>query len=356
MAQLLERSGLDTEQKNCVRILEAAGQTMLVLLSDVLHLSKIEAGRFELIKAPFVLAELVDNVADTFRMLAKNKGLKLRVEPLPENLPTLVGDAMSLSQVLGNLVGNAIKFTSEGEVSISAAVFVRSADSLRVRFAVRDSGIGVAEENIGKLFEPFVQADKTTYRKFGGTGLGLALSKRLIQLMGGMIGVESTLGRGSEFWFVVPFALGAAADPKRPRQAGGDHSEKQLAGTRILVVDDVETNRDIAAKLLSFEGAQCESVDNGRAAVERLRATPHDFDLVLMDVQMPVMDGLEATRAIRGELGLVDLPVIALTAGAMESQRELALAAGMNGFIAKPFRLKEMVSALTPLLRRDSTG
>jgi CheY-like chemotaxis protein len=215
--------------------------------------------------------------------------------------------------------------------------------------AVRDTGIGITRETIDRLFQPFVQAERATYGDYGGTGLGLAISKRLVELMGGVIGVESVPGEGCEFWFIVSFA------PARPdfakTHATGRQGDKQLLGIRILVVDDIETNREIATQLLTLEGAICEAVGNGRAAIERLRANSGDFDLVLMDIQMPEMDGLEATRRIRHELGLARLPVIALTAGAMNSQREMALASGMNDFIVKPFRLKKMVETLSPWLR-----
>ncbi len=203
------------------------------------------------------------------------------------------------------------------------------------------------------MFEPFVQAERTTYSKFGGTGLGLAISKRLVTLMGGEIGLESELGKGSAFWFDVAFKAAPPTATKAAHAADG-HGENRLAGVRILVVDDTATNREIAVKLLSLQGAVCEAAENGRTAIDWLRADPGGFDLVLMDIQMPEMDGLEATRLIRHELGLADLPVIALTAGALASQRQLALAAGMNGFVAKPFRLRDLVTALSPWIRRKT--
>ena len=352
MAQVLARSALDADQAGCVRTLDSAGHSMLVLLSDVLDLSKIEAGHLELNETPFSLSEVVSSIADTFAVAAKNKGLTLRVEPLPDGLPAMVGDSVRLGQVLTNLVGNAIKFTAKGEVTMSVNTLARSAESIRIRIAVRDTGIGIAPEHLGKLFEPFVQAERTTYRQFGGTGLGLAITKRLVALMGGSIGIESEQGKGSEFWFVVSFKTSSLT--AKAAHAAEGHGEKRLAGVRILVVDDTETNREIAVKLLSLEGALCETAENGCEAIERLRAGPSDFDLVLMDVQMPDIDGLEATRIIRHDLGLADLPVIALTAGTMASQRELALAAGMNGFVSKPFRLRELVAALSPWIRREA--
>jgi PAS domain S-box-containing protein len=349
MTQVLARSGLNDEQTNCVRTLDSSAQNMLVLLTEVLDLSKIEAGQLELNEIPFSLAELIGSIANSFAVLAKNKGIALSVEPPPEGLPTLLGDSIRLGQVLTNLAGNAIKFTTRGGVTISVKVLDQSAETVRIRIVVRDTGIGITAEHIAKLFEPFVQADRTTYSRFGGTGLGLAISKRLVGLMGGAIGVESEPEKGSEFWLVVPFKTTSMTGTNEARFAAG-HA-KPLDGVRILVVDDTETNREIAIRLLFLEGAVCESAENGRTAIERLRANPGHFDLVLMDVQMADMDGLEATRVIRHDLGLTDLPVIALTAGAMPSQRQLALAAGMNGFVAKPFRLRELVAALSPWVR-----
>ena len=248
--------------------------------------------------------------------------------------------------MLINLVGNALKFTLEGSVTIAVAALERSADAVRVRVDVRDTGIGIAPEDIARLFQPFVQAEATTAMKFGGTGLGLAISRRLVEMMGGAIGVESRKGEGSTFGFVVAFKTASA--PAVAAAASGGHGETPLAGVRVLIVDDTETNREVAVRLLSLEGALCETADNGRAAIERLRARPDAYDIVLMDVQMPEMDGIEATRFLRRELKMLDLPVIALTAGAMSSQREIALASGMNGFVAKPFRLRQLVAALTP--------
>ena len=220
---------------------------------------------------------------------------------------------------------------------------------------VRDTGIGIAPEHIEKLFEPFAQAEAATAMTFGGPGLGLAISKQLIASMGGEIGVESEKGKGSAFWFVVAFETTAAPVAEAARAADGP-GVRPLDGVRVLVVDDIDTNREVAVKLLALEGAICDVATNGREAIERIQAGPDGYDIVLMDVQMPEMDGIEATRFLRKELGLVDLPIIALTAGATAGQRELALAAEMNGFVAKPFRLKDLVAALSPWVRRRPIG
>ena len=353
MTQLLARTALDGEQSNFVRTLDSAGQNMLVLITDVLDLSRIEARQLELHEAPFSLAEVIGAVADTFAVSANSKGLALRVEPLPDCLPTMIGDAVRLGQILSNFVGNAVKFTARGEVTLSVKILDRSPESVHLRVAVRDTGIGIAPGHLGKLFEPFVQAEPSTSARFGGTGLGLAISKRLIDLMGGAVGVESKPDVGSEFWFSVSFEVaGPAATPEAG--ASAKTGAKKLAGVRLLVVDDTETNRELAIRLLSLEGAICEYAENGRTAIDRLRAKTDAFDAILMDVQMPQMDGLEATRIIRKDLQLPDLPIIAVTAGAMPSQRELALMAGMNSFIAKPFRLRGLVAALEPWVRNKA--
>ena len=347
--QLLERSALDAQQAQYVASIHTAGRTMLSLINDVLDLSKIEAGKLELDESPFSLQRIVSAVLDVFNATANSKGLALRCAPLAQDLPALIGDATRLGQVLSNLIGNAIKFTAQGEISITVSVLERAEDRLRLRFAVRDTGIGITMEQIGKLFVAFVQADRSVHQQYGGTGLGLSICRQLVTAMGGEIGVESESGRGSTFWFELPFRI-SSTPVAEPGPGSAGVPGQRLAGARVLVVDDIAVNRDIAVRLLAHEGASCEQADGGRQAVERLRAGPADFDLVLMDVQMPDMDGPGATRAIRGDLGLAELPIVALTAGALPSQREQALAAGMNGFVTKPFDLDLLVGTMRKLL------
>ncbi len=354
--ELLARSALDDDQARAVRMLESSTRGMIVLVTDLLDLSKIEAGQLEIDELRFRLDELVDSVASTFSAVAARKSIDLRVEqPSDGLLPPLLGDPIRIGQVLNNYVSNALKFTLRGAVTIAVAALERGPESIRVRVAVSDTGIGIATDDVGKLFEPFVQAGRDTYRRFGGTGLGLSIAKRLIALMGGAVGVESKPGEGSTFWFEVAFRPAPSAAARGADLSGG-RDGKRLDGVRILVVDDTETNREVAARLLALAGAHCETAEHGLAAVARLRAGPRDFDAVLMDVQMPEMDGLEATALLRRDPAFADLPIIALTAGAMASQRELALTAGMNGFVAKPFRLRELVAALTPFVAGDLSG
>lgn len=352
-ALLLERSVLPEPLAQHVHTIRAAGRSMMALINDVLDLSKIEAGRMELDQSPFVLRDVLDTTLDVFRDTAANKGVALECAPLPADMPELIGDARRLGQILSNLIGNAVKFTSRGAVSVAVRAVGDGQDVVPLRFCVRDTGMGIPADQTARLFEAFYQAGRSVQRHYGGTGLGLSICRHLVEAMGGVIGVDSEPGVGSEFWFEVPFhtALYSPIDqPGCSEQA----AVQRLAGMRVLVVDDSAVNRDIAVQLLALEGARCEQAGDGREALERLCAGPQDFDLVLMDVQMRDMDGLQVTRAMRRRPGLADLPVIALTAGALPSQRKAAMAAGMNEFVTKPFDLERLVAAVLQVLPQPS--
>jgi len=485
MAHLLGNTTLSAEQLKYVEMIRSSGNSLLSILNDVLDFSKIEAGRMELAPAPFQLSTMLEAIATIMTVNAGEKDLELAIGVEPGVPQALVGDSHRLQQVLVNLVGNAIKFTEKGSVS----VLVEMAEApATLRFTVRDSGIGIPADRLAQLFAPFSQADASMTRRFGGTGLGLAISRRIVALMGGSIDVRSTHGVGSTFSVTVPLEAGTETAHERiaPVQhllvvdddetsadylcrsirargwscdnaSTGEHAlallrshdarydgvlvdwnmpgmdglavmqairaddaiakapvilmisafgqgkllhtdgaqaadavllkpvtgarlaetlqqahactrdaapaistppSQRLDGVRILLVEDNPVNQLVATTMLGHAGALIEAVDNGRAAVDHLRTEAHRYDLVLMDVQMPEMDGFEATTKIRAELGL-HLPVLAMTAGVLASEREHCISCGMNDFIAKPIDVDEMLRVIArnlPPAQRAATA
>ena len=275
--------------------------------------------------------------------------MSLRLE-LPPLSGRLLGDALRLEQVLINLTSNAIKFTEHGEVVIRVRSLATDERMARLRFEVSDTGIGLSPEGCARLFQPYAQAEAGTSRRYGGTGLGLSISKRLVELMGGSIGVESREGEGSTFWFEIPLRVVAAATalPEASVGEAPPPAGPRLVGLRVLAVDDNRINLMVLEKALKRQGARVSLAAEGQEALLILRANPGEFDVVLMDIQMPVMDGLAATREIRRDPALRDLPVIALTAGVLAEEREAAKAAGMNDFLAKPLNFERMSALLEP--------
>ncbi len=497
LAYLLEQTELDAEQQQLLGKLQQSGQALLGIINDVLDYSKIEAGRLEVEESPFSLSEVLQTAMDMFQTQARQKGVALQLQA-QDGLPDLLsGDALRLRQVLVNLLGNALKFTASGSVVLAAKWQpVPDQDAVYLNIAVSDTGIGMGPEVLAALFKPFSQADASTTRRFGGTGLGLSIAKRLVEMMGGEIGVESTLGQGSRFWFWLPFSLVGQSAPQavpattpldvvivddnpadrlallaiaqslgwqaqalssgkellqlaaQRRQQGQDLPEalivdwqmpdmdgldtlaaleqgwgpqplpaalvvsmherqairqldyRHLAGDiltkpvhaaelfnalnnvmkghdgsgtrlgratqlgngvllclpqlRVLLVDDSEINLDVGRRLLESEGAIVTLAYNGLQALQCLREAAGTIDLVLMDVQMPEMDGLEATRRLRQELGLTTLPVLALTASAHSEERARALAVGMNGFLSKPLEPATLFRAVRAAIEQAS--
>jgi hemerythrin-like metal-binding protein len=485
-AYLLEQKPLENDERDLVRKIRMAGESLLGLVNDILDFSKIEAGRLEIEQSPFRLGDVLDRIASLTASAASGKDIEIAFAPPPPGAECLVGDALRLEQVLINLTANAIKFTERGEIALAIEAVGAGEGRIDLRFSVRDTGIGIAPDKQAHIFQSFSQADGSTTRRFGGTGLGLSICQRVVELMGGEIGVLSAPGEGSEFWFVAGFAtatpehespwtlsplhtlivddnataremlrlvaqslgwraetadsaieavervvaarrenrpfdlvlmdwrmpgmdgvaaaqamriaacdspppivlMAAARDrnaalaevgkngidavlakpvtssalrdaivqvrrareqadaPKIELRAGG---LKRLLGLRVLVVDDNEVNREVARLSLEAEGAVVQTAEHGLEALNWLSERVGEADAVLMDVRMPVMDGYEATRRIRAIPEYAALPIVALTAGAFESERQAALAAGMNGFVAKPFVMDELVAALSRL-------
>ena len=492
LAYLLERSSLATEARDLVRKIRGAGQSLQSIINDILDFSKIEAGQLEIEHAPFRLGDVLDNLANIMGANAGDKDLELIIGAPPVIVGSLLGDALRLGQVLINLTSNAIKFTSHGEVVVAVDLVEQGDKFATFRFSVSDTGIGIPTEKQAQIFSPFAQADTSTTRRFGGTGLGLTICRHLVTKMGGEIGVVSEPGRGSEFWFTVPLewnnarvltpqslldidllvaddnavardslvetagSLGwravavesgeaalqrivdgagrahdfdvvvldwkmpgmdglAAADAIRHavkadplpivlmataysrdelgRRAGIDLIDATLSkpvtssglynavagalhrrgagmdrpleagprvpripDVRVLVVDDSDINREVAQRILEADGAVVSLANDGQAAIDWLLAHPDTVDIVLMDVQMPVMDGYAATSRIRQISSLADLPVVALTAGAFKTQQDAARTAGMNGFVAKPFDVDDLIETVRRVAGREPSA
>jgi signal transduction histidine kinase/CheY-like chemotaxis protein len=348
MVNLALQTELTAEQKQYLEDIQLSADALLIILNDILDLSKVEAGKLVLESQSFKLRDAVVDVIRTMQFGAKEKGINL-VHTIDASVPeVLFGDAARLRQVILNLVGNAVKFTSEGEVNVHLACLPREESQVCLQFSVKDTGIGIPEEKQAYIFDSFVQADNSTTRKYGGTGLGLAISKQLIHLMGGKIGVESMVGQGSRFYFDAVFDVGLE-EPLAVVGTSVPTLEMPKDKLSILLAEDNVVNQRLAARLLEKMGHQVMVVDTGRDAVAAFDQA--SFDLILMDIQMPVLDGIEATREIRRrEIGrLVRIPIIALTAHAMKGDREDCLAAGMDDHLSKPIQIDQLVLAIDRL-------
>jgi CheY-like chemotaxis protein len=360
MTRLLLDSDLTPEQRCHAGIAHSSAEDLLRLLNDILDLSKVEAGKLKLETLPFDLREMLGGFAAGFALQARAKGLEFTCAAAPEIPPLLLGDPGRLRQVFTNLAGNALKFTPEGgAIEVRAALVRECGGEVLLHFSVRDTGIGIPAAKLHLLFAKFTQVDGATTRKFGGTGLGLAISKQLATMMGGEIGVTSEEGQGSEFWFTARFArpAGAEACPARPASSAAappSPGSRLPRDARILLAEDNAVNQKVALAMLKKLGLQADTAANGTEALRTLETAP--YDLVLMDIQMPGMDGLEATRAIRAPGSAVldrAVPIIAMTASAMPRDREECLEAGMNDYISKPIDPAILIETLEKWLSRS---
>jgi signal transduction histidine kinase/CheY-like chemotaxis protein len=379
LTRLLLETDLDEQQREFAEKANRSGQALLGIINDILDFSKVEAGKMTVENIPFSIREVMTDVADMFRERSLAAGLYLNVE-IPDDLPDrLTGDPTRLRQVFINLVGNSFKFTQKGGISVAAALAERTPEKVTLSFTVRDTGIGLTHEQARNLFTAFTQADSSTTRRFGGTGLGLAITKRLVELMGGGIELDGEPGVGSIARFTCLFGLAPAetrpdppAGPAAPSvdQAGSPAPaestppppaakakakppayDQDLAGHNVLLVDDNDVNILVAKSLLKKMGLEVTTAENGEEALARLAEASRTgrrpaFDLVLMDLQMPVMDGFEATRRIRENPEYNGLAIVAMTAHAFAEEREHCLAAGMDRHLTKPIDLPALRQTL----------
>ena len=351
MINILRREGVTSKQAQRLDTIDASAQHLMSVINDVLDISKIEAGKVTLEEAPVVISSLMANVSSILSERGKAKGIRLLIET--ERLPhNLVGDPTRLQQALLNYATNAVKFTEQGTVTLRALKQEETAESLRVRFEVTDTGIGVAPDAMSRLFGKFEQADNSMTRKYGGTGLGLAITKRLAELMGGEVGADSTAGVGSTFWFTVKLTKSGETAEAAAEVAVDAEAEirRRYAGLRILVTDDEPVNREIALMQLEAVDLVVDTAEDGAAAIAL--ATKNSYAAIFMDMQMPNLNGLEATQAIRQFPGQKDTPIIAMTANAFAEDKERCLKAGMNDFLVKPFNPDELFSILLRALNQ----
>lgn len=346
VADLLAKTPLSPEQTTYVQIFRRAGDTLLHLIDDILDLSKVEASQLELERTGFSLSDLLERLMEMVAIKAREKGLALVCEIAPDVPTDLIGDPTRLRQVLLNLLGNAIKFTESGEVALRVAPDAAASVLGALRFTISDTGIGVPDEKLDAVFERFTQADSSTTRRYGGSGLGLTISKRLVELMGGRIWVESQAGKGSVFSVAVPFEIWSDAK-RRAASPVGTGPEPPLPALHILLVEDSPDNRTITVAYLQDTPYRVEIAENGAIAFEKFKAG--HYDLVLMDRQMPVMDGLAATRTMRAWEQANDratTPIVALTAAALRGDQEKCMAAGCTAYLTKPIKQAALLRAI----------
>jgi signal transduction histidine kinase/CheY-like chemotaxis protein len=348
VADLMERTPLNPEQMRYLGVMRSSSTSLIGIIDDVLDLAKVEAGKLQIESVPFDLSETIRNAVNTFEGRAREKGLELIVRIDPRLPRAVSGDPTRLTQVVSNLVSNAIKFTELGAVSVSCSEGTQG-DQRKLRIEVRDTGIGISPEALKRVFSAFAQEDESITRRFGGTGLGLTISHQLVELMGGTLEVISAPGHGSTFWFELPLIA-------QPDIVAETAPTAETYSGSILLVEDNDVNRFVAGSMLKCLGFVVDDAADGQAAVTA--ATRRRFDLILMDIQMPVLDGIAATRQIREmerERGLAPTPILALSANVVAEYRHNCTQAGMNGFLSKPFRERDLRLALEKFLKKAAS-
>ena len=359
MAELLGHTDLDDEQRESLGVLLSSGHSLLGLINDILDLTKIEAGGLALEEREFELHCLIREVVDLFRARASDKGIAMLVD-VADGVPlTVIGDPLRIRQVTANLLSNAIKFTSEGHVKISVHAQPEQ-NHWRVTLQVEDTGVGIEPDKLKSIFDAFTQADSSTTRRFGGSGLGLNIARGLVEAMKGTITASSEPGRGSRFTACLMVGATQAATGRRTTKSRRADLQGKLSGLRVLVAEDNIVNQRVAKGMLEHLGCTVACVEDGRQAVDILD-TDHRFEIILMDLEMPVMDGISATVAIRERGADSSIPIVAVTANAMMEERHLCLDAGMSAFLSKPVTVERLFEVLTqharlPLAAADESN
>ncbi len=353
MTELLAGTILDDDQQDYVNTIQESAANLMVIINDILDLTKIAAGKITIEKIEYNFSHLIETVIKTHKCKADKKRILLKATIDQQIYPALLGDPVRLSQILNNLVGNAIKFTESGEVNVGVRLQKNEGKSDTLQFLISDTGIGIAEENAASVFDRFTQVAVDSKRKYGGTGLGLTITKQLIELQGGKIQVKSKQGEGSVFSFFIPVEKGNSR--QRPkRKTTQNELDKQLKNLRVLLAEDNLINQQVALRVLSNQGALVDIAKNGREAIDLLKKK--HYDIILMDLQMPEMDGYEATKIIRNDMGVTisNTPIIAMTASALITDKTKCLQAGMNDYIAKPFLAGDLYKKILAQVEKEA--
>jgi signal transduction histidine kinase len=339
MSEFLANTPLEDKQEEFLRIIRSSANSLLNLINDILDFSKFEAGKIELEKIHFNLYEHIEDTVKSMLFKAEEKNLRFLRSISPEVPQFVEGDPTRLRQILLNLISNAIKFTDEGSITANISMEEKTGETALVKFEIIDTGIGIGADGVNRLFKSFSQVDASTTRQYGGTGLGLVISKSLTELMGGKIGVESEPGKGSTFWFTARLKLSKAENVAKPAEKNENGENKEIGNLRILLAEDNLVNQKVASIHLEKLGHKVDVAGNGVMAVEAYKKS--DYDMIFMDIQMPEADGFEATGMIRNyekENNILrHVPIIAMTANAMKGDKEKCIAAGMDDYISKPF-------------------
>jgi CheY-like chemotaxis protein len=356
MANILKTTNLNTEQQEHLNLISISANNLLAIINDILDLSKIESDQLSMENIDFDLIENINDIIKILQIKTNEKGIELKINYSTDTPQYIKGDPIRLNQIILNLVNNAIKFTEKGSVEVFVSKILQTKSTIKLHFKIIDTGIGISKEGQKKLFKEFSQVYSYTTRKHGGTGLGLAISKKLSEKMKGEIGVESELGKGSIFWFTVEVGIGSS--PEKIENEISELNNIEIGKKhKILIAEDNLINQKVAKMTLEKMGHDVDIAENGEIAVEKFLA--NEYDIILMDVQMPIMNGIDATRQIRKIEEAINkskgIRIVAMTANVMKQDKEEYLASGMNDFVSKPFKINELINVLEQINKKNES-